>query len=325
MVLTVSLALGAALLSAAGFVLQQHAAAQAPANERLSFRLLLRLVRRPLWLGGVAAMAGGDVLGAVALGSGSLGLVEPVMAANILFALPLAALWHRRHLSAREWIGAGAIIVGLAVFIAVGNPHGGHTNALPWPNWVFSGGTIVVIVGALVAFARRRNAALQATILALGAGMLYGLQDALTQRTMALLGHGVLAVLVNWPAFSVVAIAVVGILLAQSAFEAAPLSASLPAITAAEPLTGIAFGVGVYHEYLDLSPAPLALELLGLVVAVVGVVLVARSPIVTTVPAPADARAQAPQPALEEPAPAAVVHAGAPRPASTMARGGRMT
>lgn len=281
MVTAVVLSLAAALFLAVGFVVQQHAAAQEPADERLSWRLLWRLVQRPVWLAGIASQTVGQILGAAALATGSLALVEPVMAANLLFALPLSAVWHRRHLGKRDWIGAAALIAGLAAFIGAGDPHGGNTAHLPWPNWVLSGGAIVAIVAVLVSVGRRRPAVQQATILAAAAGMLYGLQDALTQRTMAILGNGFLAVLVNWPAFTLVAVAIVGMLLAQSAFEAAPLSASLPAITAAEPITGIAFGVGVYDGYLNLGGGALVAEILGLAVAILGVYLVASSPVVT--------------------------------------------
>ncbi|MGH8981477.1 MAG: DMT family transporter [Acidimicrobiales bacterium] len=285
MFLTVALSLGAALFLAVGFVVQQHAAAEEPPGVRLSFRLLLHLVRRPLWLGGVAAQVSGQVLGAIALGSGALGLVEPVMAVNLLFALPLAASWNRRRIGRREWVGAAALLAGLAVFIAIGNPHGGHTAHLPWPNWVLSGGSILVLTGIVVTIGRRRPASQQATMLALGAGMLFGLQDALTQRAMAVLGHGFMAVVVGWPAFTLVAVAIFGMLLSQSAFEAAPLDASLPAMTALEPITGIAFGVGVYHESLNTNGGDLFGEIFGLAIAVVGVYLVASSPIVTALPA----------------------------------------
>lgn len=158
-------------------------------------------------------------------------------------------------------------------------------SELPWPSWVLSGGVIVRLVAGVVAVGRRCPAVQQATFLAAGVGMLHGLQDALTQRTMAVLGHGSVAVVVDWPAFALVAVAVVGMLLAQTAFETVPLSASLPAITAVEPITGIAFGIGVYHESLNLSGADLAFELLGLAVAIFGVYLVAASPLVTGAPA----------------------------------------
>ena len=272
---------------AVGFVLQQHAAAQEPPDERLRLALITHLVRRPLWMGGIAAMATGQILGAVALGKGSLALVEPITAGNLLFALPMSALWHRHRLGWREWGGSVALVAGLALFIGAGNPHGGSTARLPWPNWVISGGTIAALAAILVVAGRRTQAARTATLLASAAGVLYGLQDALTKRTMDELNHGIASTIVSWPVFTLIAVAAVGLFLAQSAFEAAPLAASLPAMTVAEPLTGIAFGVGVYGQYLDLAPPQFALELLGMAAMVAGVFMVAGSPIVTKMPAAA--------------------------------------
>ena len=288
----VGTALGGALLIAIGFVLQQKAAEQEPPDERLSFRLLGRLLHRPLWLGGIGAMVGGQILGAVALDRGSLALVEPIMATNVLFALPLSAVWHRRRLGAREWVGAVLLIAGLAAFVGAGNPYGGSASRLPWPNWLIAGGSVVLVVAVAVSLGRRSTSDREATWLAIGAGLLYGLQDALTQRTETGLSSGLVGVLTSWPPYTLVAIAVVALLLSQSAFEAAPLDASLPATTVAEPLTGIAFGVGVYGEHLTLAGPWLAVELAGVVAMIAGVVLVARSPIVTMV---ADRRDEAGQ------------------------------
>lgn len=281
MLAVVAIALGGALCIAVGFVVQQHAAAEEPPEERLSFRLLAHLVRRPLWLAGIAAMVAGQVLGAVALGRGDIALVDPIMAANLLFALPLAALWRRRRLGAREWGGAVALIAGLTAFIGAGYPHGGSTAELAWANWVISGCTIGAVALVLVLVGKRQRATLQASLLAAAAGTLYGLQDALTQRTMDDLSGGLRVLFGSWPVFALLGVAVVGLLLAQSAFEAAPLDASLPVMTVAEPVTGVAFGLGVYHEQLSVSPGPLAIEVIGFLVMVLGVVLVAGSPVVT--------------------------------------------
>jgi drug/metabolite transporter (DMT)-like permease len=278
---TVGLSLGAALFLAVGFVVQQRVAAQEPPEERLSFLLLVKLAQRPVWLGGVATMAVGQVLGATALKMGNLALVEPVIASNLLFALLVAAAWGRQRLGAREWIGGILLVAGLATFVAAGDPHGGSGASVPLDHWVMAGAVVAVLAGALVAISRRQVPYRQATLLASAAGILYGMQDALTERTMGSLGHGVLSMLTNWPAYALLAVAIVAMLLSQSAFEEAPLSASLPASTAIEPIAGIAFGVGLYHEYLDLRPVALAFELIGLAVAIVGVYLVAASPIVS--------------------------------------------
>lgn len=301
--------LGGALLIAIGFVAQQKAAEQEPADERLSFRLLGQLLRRPMWLGGIAAMVGGQLLGAAALDRGSLALVEPIMATNVLFALPLSAVWHKRRLGGREWAGAVALIAGLAAFVAAGDPYGGRATRLPWPNWMIAMGAIAVVAAVAVSLGRRSAPYREATYLAVGAGVLYGLQDALTQRTEAGFSSGLVSVLASWPPYILVAVAVVALLLNQSAFEAAPLDASLPATTVAEPLTGIAFGVGVYGEHLRLQGPLLAVELAGVVAMVVGVVLVARSPIVTMADSGAPAGGRRP------PGPGAHRSAGAARPA----------
>ncbi len=279
--LAVVTGLGAALLLAVGFVLQQRAASDEPPELALSPRLLVHLVRRPLWLAGIGAMVLGQLLGATALDLGSLALVEPLLAANLLFALPLSAAWHRRRLGVREWAGALMLSGGLGGFVAVAQPHGGNVAHLPWPNWAIAGGGFVLVAGALVAAVRGRRLGEEATLLAAAAGVLYGLQDALTRRLLAGQFPGLPELLTSWPPYALVGVAIVGLLLAQSAFEAAPLAASLPAITMAEPIAGIAFGVGVYGESIRLAPGYLAAEVLTIGAMVAGVILVARSPLVT--------------------------------------------
>jgi len=275
------LGLGAALALAVGFVLQQRAASQEPPEEILSPILLLRLMQRPMWLAGIGAMVVGQLLGAGALDLGSVSLVEPLLAANLLFALPMSAAWQRRRLGLREWAGAFMLSGGLAGFVVVGHPHGGTAAHLAWPNWIIAAGGIAIVVSIFVTIGKRLPFGEEATMLALAAGMLYGLQDALTRRMLAPKEFHFLHLLTGWPLYALAAVAVLGLLLAQSAFEAAPLAASLPAITVAEPVTGIAFGVGVYGERITLSPVELAMELLAITCMVVGVLLVARSPLVS--------------------------------------------
>src|SRR5436309_1712135 len=76
---------GAALLGS-GFVIQQREASQTDVGDELSFRLLAQLMQRRVWWLGIASMAAGYVLAGWSLGSGNLVLVEPLLAANLLFA-----------------------------------------------------------------------------------------------------------------------------------------------------------------------------------------------------------------------------------------------
>lgn len=279
--IAIATALGAALLLGLGFVLQQHAAEEMPPQERLSFRLLAHLVRRPVWLLGIVFMVAGQLLGATALSTGGLALVEPIMAANLLFALPISAVWHRCRIGRREWMAACALLVGLTLFVALGDPRGGAAARAPWTSLLTATLAVVAAGGMLVYMGRRLHRKREPSLLASAAGVGYGLQDALTRRTEVGMEHGITAAITAWPVFVLVAVAIVAIMLNQSAFEAGPLPLSLPPVTVAEPLTGVALGVGVYGEHLDVSWIALGGEAAGLILMVLGVVHLARSPIVS--------------------------------------------
>jgi hypothetical protein len=170
---------------------------------------------------------------------------------------------------------------GLAMFMVAAGPQTGKVVVVSHESWMIAGLTIVAVVMAVVWYAKRTTLVEEATLVALGAGILYGLQDALTQRTIALFPDGIEVVVSSWQPYALLAVAIVGLLLAQSAFEAAPLAASLPAITIAEPLTGIGLGAGLFAQDVRLSGLALAFEMVGLVAMVIGVLAIARSPVVT--------------------------------------------
>jgi drug/metabolite transporter (DMT)-like permease len=275
---TIPLIVAAAFLLGLGFVLQQRAAQEALPEESLSYRLLLDLLHKPVWLVGIGSMASGQVLSAIALGRTDITLVEPLLTTNLLFALALARVMSAQALGRREWFGAVVLILGIALFIGAGHPRDGDNTALRTAQgWLVVCG-IAGLAALLVALARRREGPEKATLLAAAAGALFGLQDGFTRRAMILLDRGVLHLVVAWQTYAVLTVAVVGILLAQSAFEAAPLRASLPAMTVAEPLCGMAFGVGAFGEVVRVAPVWLGLESGGLLAMVTGVIMLARSP-----------------------------------------------
>lgn len=276
-------ALGAAVLLGTGFVIQQHRAAQEPAERSLTPGMLLDLVRSPSWLAGIGVMASGQVLGAVALARGGLGLTEPLLATNLLFALMIGGMWYQVRPCRRDWLGALVLCAGLGGFLAAGNPGVGNTAGIPVTSWIDAAGAVVVVAGTLTLIGRRSRGRPRGALLAGAAGVLFGLQDALTQRSLFVATHsGVVAMLTTWSPYLLLAVAVVGILLTQSAFQAAPLSASLPPVTAGEPVTGIALGVGLFGGSLHSSGVALLVEVVCLLAMIGGIVLVASSPMVAS-------------------------------------------
>lgn len=273
------LGVSAACCLGLGFVLQQRAASRASLADFLSFRLLLHLMRMPDWLLGVGLMICGQVLGAIALAYGEVSLVEPLTATNLLFAMALARwLTPRQSLGRSGWGGVALLALGVTAFIVAGQPKGSTAEAGALRHWLVFGivaGLALLLTGA----AKRLPPSSEATLLALAAGLLYGLQDALTRTCGQLVRQdGVAALAVQWQPYAILAIGLTGMLLVQSAFETASLRMSLPALTAAQPLAGIACGIGFLGDRLRVTPGALAWEAAGLAAITVGVILLGRHP-----------------------------------------------
>jgi hypothetical protein len=223
-------------------------------------------------------MVVGQLLGAVALGQGGLALAEPLLSANLLFALVFGAAMGHRRPCRRDVAGAVALTAGLAGFLVAASPGAGHTGNVPAMAWVASIGAVVVAAVVLASIGRMHIGRVRGATLAGAAGILFGLQDALTQTTLNTAKHGLGSVFTSWSPYTLVTIAVVGLLLSQSAFQAAPLAASLPPVTAAEPITGISLGVGLFAGSINHQPAALAIEALCLLLLVLGIWVLAASP-----------------------------------------------
>lgn len=272
-----AIALAAAGFLGLGFVAQQHAAYREPLGRMLHPSLLLDLVRRPLWLGGLAAMLCGQILGAVALSGADVAKVEPLLATNLVFALVIGRIVCKEYLSWNEWLGGVLASGGVAMFLVLGRPHGELPVEPTSARWLAAGAVALVAV-VLVRAGWGSSLQVKAMLLASAAGMLFGVQDALTRGLLLRLEHGLSAIAASWQPYALVIVAICGLLLAQSAFDAAPLRVSLPAATAAEPLTGIALGVVVFSERLRLSAGALAGEITGLAMMVGGIMILGRSP-----------------------------------------------
>jgi drug/metabolite transporter (DMT)-like permease len=107
------LAILAAGLLGTGFVLQQAVAEHAPKVDFLRPRLLLDLLRHRRWLAGVATMVAGQLLSAWVIGHVTLSVAEPLLTANLLFALLLAWPLSKQPLTRAEIAGALILVAGV--------------------------------------------------------------------------------------------------------------------------------------------------------------------------------------------------------------------
>lgn len=275
-----ALALVAALLLGIGFVLQQHAAQQAPQSHFLSLRLIGDLFRNRLWLAGIVAMILGQVLAAWSIGHLELSIVEPLLTTNLLFALILAVPLSHQAVRVTEVVGALLLIAGEAILSLARSAQPIGQSFGSFSHWPAAAGIACIAFAAIQA--GRRRSRYRATLTGLGAGLVFGIQDALTRQTLQILQHHGLSGLVqSWSVYCLVATGAVGVLLMQNAFNAGPLHSSLPTITAGEPVAGILLGIVVFGDRVSLTPGSLATQAGGLFALVVGVVAVARAPALT--------------------------------------------
>ncbi|WP_018502481.1 DMT family transporter [Parafrankia discariae] len=282
MVTTYLLGLVSAVCFGVSAVIQQRVAFHAPPENVLRLRLLLWLVRRPLWDVGVCLSAIGTFASAAALARSTIAFVAPLQVCQLLFALPLAAVWARRRVPRRDWAAATATALGLATFLLAGAPHQGDVDAATTVGWILTGASVGGLAAWAVFGTRRLDPARRATLLAGGAGLLSALQGALVGGVGRLVENsGLDALPTSWQTYAVVVVALTSGLLLQSAYEMAPLPASLPAAVSMEPLAGVAIGVFLLGGMLRVGPLAVAGQIFGLMIMIFGVRTLATSPLVT--------------------------------------------
>jgi drug/metabolite transporter (DMT)-like permease len=134
--LAIGLAVLAALLNAVASVLQRWAGRAEPDERAFSIGLLFDLVRQPVWIAGIVAIATGFLTQVVALTLGHIAMVQPLMVAELPFAILLAASVFRLRPRRPEWVAIAALTVGLALFIFCLAPGGGDPLAAPTAAWL---------------------------------------------------------------------------------------------------------------------------------------------------------------------------------------------
>jgi drug/metabolite transporter (DMT)-like permease len=267
----------AAMLLGFGFVLQQHAAAKLPASY-LHLRLIAQLLRQRIWLAGIAVMVVGQALSAWGLGHLSLTVSEPLLATNLIFALLLAAPISGEVPRRTELAGAVLLCLGVGALSASRSVQSLSESFGSFSHWP-AAAMIAAIAAGLAIAGRNGPARFRATLTGAGGGLLLGIADALTRRSIEIIdAHGLAALVTTWQGYAAIGTAAIALWLVESAFSAGHLHASLPAITAAEPLAGITLGVLVFGDEVHITPWLLALQAAGIAAMIAGTILVARAP-----------------------------------------------
>ncbi|OKH71140.1 membrane protein [Mycobacterium sp. SWH-M5] len=260
--LAVLLALCAAIFMAVGIVVRQRATLDVPAEKGVSSVMLRTLLRRKLWWAGTASAVAGYGFQALALGFGSLLLVQPVLVSALLFALPLSARLAHRTVSRAEWAWALLLTAALTVFVLLARASTG-SYSVSVSTTVMVAVACTCVVALCVVLATRSTNWRRAVLLAAAVGVMFGVVAVLTKIVMHMVAGGAGFRTLTTPAlYLVVLLGVVATLLQQSAFHAGSLQTSVPTMLVLEPVVAVLLGSIVLGEHLLITGwEPLALTL----------------------------------------------------------------
>ena len=269
--LVVVLALAAAFAFALSSSLKHVSAGQAPDAQSLRPGKLARFVwatlSHRLWLGGIGCDAVGLVLQILALHFGALAVVQPLLVTSLVFTLLLRRRFEHHHVSRQQLISAVVLTAALAGFVTLagGSRQSAHEAADRLPAVVAGCLGALLAVGCVV-LSRRSRSGRAAALLGIAVGIIYAATAALLKAASDIAVRGAAELFESWQLYTVVALGAAGLLLAQLAFQAGPITASLPATATVDPLLSIVVGVAVYDEHIRRGPGSGLLLVLLLVV-----------------------------------------------------------
>lgn len=258
----------------------EHSVAHAPGGPGGAAGLL-RLLRNPRWLLGMAGDALGLIFQIIALATGPVILVQPILILALPVSLPIAWALGGPRPRPIDYRSCGLIILGLSVFfVLIGNP--GPADGLSSTQVIAATAVVVGIGGALLLAAQlllRRRCGARAAIFGGVAGGWFGFVAVLMDAVATAWDDGGLPTMGQGrglvPLVVLVVLGGASIALTQLAFQIGALGASFPANMVADPVVAIALGALLLHEDIPLSAFHIGAYLVCLGVILFGTVRLA--------------------------------------------------
>lgn len=270
---TVAAVAGAGVYGVTG-VLQQratHRVHSAP-GDQVSF--IRGLIRQPMWVLSTAGSAGGFALQGIALTTGPIVLVQPLLVTGVLFAALTGFALRRGPVDWQLLTGLIMTAGGLALFLVAARPEAGN-DLLTLGQVIPLAVVLAVLVFGCLAIAVRTSPTYRSLALAFASGIVYGVTAAVAKVALSLFGQGAVALLTSWSLWALVVLGPTGFLLNQHAFREGVLASPVVAvITVTDPMVGIGIGLLWLGERVSAEPGAIAAQVLGLLIMACGVWLV---------------------------------------------------
>lgn len=242
-----ALALATALFYAVSNVLELLEAEKVPDEFSMRPGLVLRLMKRPRWLFGLLSDFGGYICHAAALGLATVVFVEPILATGILMSLFIGSRFVHRPVRRADWIAAGVLSGGLALFLYEVSPTGGRQIGRT-REWLIAGPCAVAAIAICMALGGATRGRPRAAFLGIASGIAFGVSALLTKALVHYLGDGIFAWVPHWEPYGLAVSAIGGVIVAQSALQTGALGAAVGSIEAMSVISGSLFGLFLLNE-----------------------------------------------------------------------------
>jgi drug/metabolite transporter (DMT)-like permease len=220
------------------------------------------------------------LLQAFALHVGRLSVVQPILTMELLFLVFILGTWFGYRITVREWIGAGAIALGLSGFLSFANPSGGYRIPTT-TQWIEVGGSALAMIAIVIVATRWGPRWWKAAMFGSAAAISFAFTAALIKVVSNYAARDWVTMLAHWQTYGVIVFGLGGLFLTQNAYHSGPLAASQSTLVLVDPLMSILIGIGLFGDSLRTSGVWGPLEALSLLLMFIGAAFLSHSPLVT--------------------------------------------
>ncbi len=211
-----ALALAAACCYETGYALQALEARRAPTEEALRPSLIGHLLKRPVWVGGIALALVGWPLQIAALSQAPITLVQPVLALGLLLLLLLGVRVLHERVGPREILAVVLIIGSVAVFAWAAPREVGEVDR--GPGLIVALAILITVALAPYAIALMRGRRYPMLLLVASAGAADGLAAFVAKIVAQDVSNGALVAVGLWAAL-VAGVVIVGLISESTALQ----------------------------------------------------------------------------------------------------------
>lgn len=265
-------ALIASALFNIGVSLQAVESKRAPRSLGLRLGLLARLLRRPVWLLGLGLGLVGVGPQVLAFAEAPFVVVQPALTVGLLLLLVIGRQTLHEDVGPATWVGVVAIVAGVAV-LAAGVPHRveAHRGWLP-----VIGVAAALALPSLLPFGVRDTRLDTAWLAIVATGTGFAATNVATKLMSDDVGAGSYANAAAW-ALVALAMGIAATITNMTAFQRRPATIVVPVTTAVQTFLPVLLEPFFLRERWSSAPLAGAPVAVGILLAALGTLLVARS------------------------------------------------